>query len=74
LFPIPNSSTNSSTDRKKSLQIIKPQGLTESESGKKMSLDALERVIKPHQGFEIEIKISEDCVLNTNRVGIKIFF
>ncbi|MHA1955107.1 MAG: DUF7713 domain-containing protein, partial [Candidatus Heimdallarchaeaceae archaeon] len=28
--------------------------------GKKMSMDALKRVIRPHQGFEIEIKISED--------------
>jgi hypothetical protein len=25
--------------------------------GKKMSMDALESVIRPHQGFEIEIKI-----------------
>lgn len=27
--------------------------------GKKMSMDALHRVIRPHQGFEIEIKITD---------------
>jgi hypothetical protein len=27
--------------------------------GKNMSMEVLERVIRPHQGFEIEIKISD---------------
>jgi len=28
--------------------------------GKKMTIEDLERIIRPHQGFEIEIKITDE--------------